>query len=260
MTVVGISMVKDEADIIEPVLRHMATQVDIILVADNLSTDSTPDILRALSHELCINVELDSDPAYYQSTKMSYLARMAAQRYGATWVVPFDADEIWYSNTNPRIADHLNQLDDPVSFCHAALYDHVASADDLPNLDPTRSIIYRRLILAELPKVAARPIQHVVIEQGNHGAHYPSVRSGDLCIRHFPYRSPDQMVCKARNGAAAYEATDLPESRGAHWRQYGQLLRALGPEAIHEVFRTWFWSADPANDSSLVRDPAPVQP
>jgi len=40
VTVVGITMVRDEADIIETTLRHMKTQVDAIVVANRVTTTS----------------------------------------------------------------------------------------------------------------------------------------------------------------------------------------------------------------------------
>ena len=76
-------------------------------------------------------------------------------------------------------------------------------------------------------------------------------------IRRRPYRSAAQFVSKVRNGAAAYASTDLPITEGQHWRQYGQLLDAHGPEVVEDVFRTWFWVADPHADPSLILDPAP---
>lgn len=257
MTTVGISMVKNEADIIGAVLDHMATQVDIILIADNLSTDNTYDIIMERREAgLDIEVLIDHDPAYYQSKKMSALSRVAEAKFEADWVVPFDADEIWLSTTHDTLRDHLRTQPEDVMVVEAALYDHVATGADPNDPNPITRIGWRRRKPAELRKVAARPIAHVIIDQGNHNAHYPSGRAGDLMVRHFPYRSAEQFISKARIGAAAYAATDLPESRGAHWRQYGRLLETLGEEALAGVFREWFWSAQPETDATLVYDPA----
>ncbi|PAK60721.1 glycosyl transferase family 2, partial [Staphylococcus capitis] len=64
-------------------------------VVDNGSDDGTFELLQRLSRELPLSVGRDREPAYYQSEKMPYLAHRA-QRAGATWVVPFDADEFWF--------------------------------------------------------------------------------------------------------------------------------------------------------------------
>ena len=92
----AITMVKNEADIIDRSVQHLLKQgVDHVLVADNLSTDATPDILTRLSRDHPVHVAHDRDPAHYQSWKMGLLAQ-AARRSGADWIVPFDADELWF--------------------------------------------------------------------------------------------------------------------------------------------------------------------
>ena len=253
MTVVAISMVKDEADIVGTTVRHMCEQVDAVIVADNLSTDGTRDILDALP----VTVVDDPEQGYYQSRKMTALAEMARVEFDATWVVPFDGDEWWYS-PHGRIADVLEQHSSHVAT--AALYDHVATGADPDVDDVVKRVGWRRRTPAPLPKVAARCAPDLVIAQGNHDAIYdtPTDRiDGLLVVRHFPYRSPEQMARKARNGAEAYAATDLPEDAGAHWRAYHQLMVAHGDEAIHDVFRMWFWTADPTADPTLIYDPAP---
>src|SRR5881394_2910564 len=97
--VIAVAMVKDEADIIQATVCHMLTQVDQVIVADNMSTDGTRNILDSLLvlNSLPVEVVDDNDPAYYQSSKMTHLARLAYLR-GADWVVPFDADELWTAN------------------------------------------------------------------------------------------------------------------------------------------------------------------
>ncbi len=256
LTVWAISLVKDEADVIAGTLRHMADeQVDHILVADNLSTDGTRDILSDLAHELPLTVLDDPDPAHYQSRKMSALAAQAG-REGATWVVPFDADELWVFRGD-RIGVELRSC--TADLVTAELFNHFPSAIDPPGADPFDTIIWRTREPAALPKVAFRYKDGAVIHDGNHGValpYHPEVARGCIEIRHFPYRSPEQFIRKARNGSAALRATDLPLDVGAHWRGYGDLLDSRGPEVLHEIFDRHFWNLSPA-DAGLLRDPAP---
>ena len=253
MAVWGVCRCKDEADIIGSVVEHMLTQVDVILIADNASTDGTREILS----ELPVHLLDDPDIAYYQSQAMSDLAAEAGQG-GADWIVPFDADEIWLARTGERIADALEALPDAVLVAQADLYDHVATAED-DDGDPVARMCWRRAQPTALRKVACRASPGLIIEQGNHAARFPAepwppTVTDMLTVRHFPYRSAEQMTRKARNGAAAYAATNLSREVGRHWRDYGR----LSDEQIAETFHTYFWSPDPDADSDLVLDPCPA--
>ena len=238
----AVSMCKDEADVIEQIVAHMLGEVDVVLVADNGSTDGTREILESLP----VVVKDDPDVGYYQSQKMTALAHEARAK-GADWIVPFDADEIWRSADGP-IKDALASLPPDAMICEAAVLDHVATDEE--GLSP-----WRRPEQLPLRKVAVRAYDRLVIHQGNHGATfrgigYPLRATGLLEVHHFPYRTLEQMISKARNGAAAYAATNLPEDIGAHWREYGR----LSDEQIREVFYEYFHSADPEADG-LVYDP-----
>lgn len=250
----GIAMVRDEVDIVAGTLRHMADEVDHLIVADNGSTDGTRDILDKLAAELPLTVLDDPDPAYYQSVKMSALAARAAEA-GAMWVVPFDADELWFA-PDDRISTVLRGLDFPIAT--AALTNHFCTAIDPAGDDPFETIVWRQREPGRLPKVAFRWEPGAVIHQGNHGVTLPSGgRAGQvLQIRHFPYRSAAQFVRKAVNGAAAYKSTNLPADQGAHWRAYGDIAERHGEEALADVFRQHFWYLSPT-DADMVRDPAP---
>lgn len=255
MTVFGISMVRDEADIIRTTIMHMREQVDEIIVADNGSVDGTRDILN----DLGVTVVDDDERGYYQSRKMTALAHQAREK-GADWVIPFDADELWFSNQGGRIADVLDHIGEQWLICSAPLFDHVATGNDDPTQsNPIRRLLWRRKAQGAMPKVACRTREDLVIGMGNHDATYgddiPTIRPELLHLHHYPYRSPEQFIKKVRNGAQAYALSDLPEYYGAHWRDYGKLLDAHGPKVLEDVFYMWFWVKHPDQDSSLVLDP-----
>lgn len=264
--VIGVAMVKDEADIIGHTVSWMLRNVDQVIVADNGSTDGTRTILESFPEVIVVD---DNEVGYLQSEKMSALAEKA-RLAGADWVVPFDADEIHVLLGAP-IKDGLAELDSDVLVSEAALYDHVCTGLDPAGDDnPVRRIAYRRAAQAPLRKVAVRAVEGMVLHQGNHAASFPDIRhpktvTDMMCVHHFPYRSVEQFVSKVRNGAAAYAATNLPESAGAHWRQYGAILNSQGEAGIKEIFKTWFYRENPKEEliihgeqqPALVYDPAP---
>lgn len=258
--VYGVSMVKNEEDIILPTVLNMLNQVDHVIVADNMSTDSTREKLESIKSDRLTIID-DLDPAYYQSRKMTALAMLAMEQ-GAAWVVPFDADEFWYSDFGP-VANVLREVPQDIAIVSAELYDHVPTVvDDTLDTNPITRIGYRRVAPGPLPKVACRAKPTLVIEQGNHGATYDGVRvvaiEGSIVIRHYPYRSAAQMARKAVTGNAALSYTDLPESSGQHWRDYARLIKGIGEPGLADVFNHYFWSDEPSANEELTYDPAPV--
>lgn len=246
MTVVGITMVRDEEDVIASTIMHMQGQVDALIVADNGSTDGTRRILDAFASDTVIVLD-DPVVGYYQSEKMTALARQAEAWFGAEWIVPFDADEIWMHVGHWPLRDVLPGLKHDI--VHVPLFDHVATGE-LTDCDPISRMTWRRQQAAGLPKTCFRWKPDLTIGMGNH-----DVRIGDdilegttipgLMIHHFPYRSVKQVISKIRNGAEAYAATDLADIYGSHWRGWGKILEAEGEPAIEALFRKWHWRETP---------------
>jgi len=272
--IAAVMMVKDEQDIIRSTVSHLLEQVDLVLVADNGSTDSTGEILAdmAARSDGRLTVVEDPDPAYRQSEKMSSLA-VKAHDMGAVWVVATDADEWWCCNDGQRVGDMLAGLPAGVTVLAAPIFDYMTTGLDNPAVaDPVTRMGWRRVDPLPLVKVACRAMPGLVVEQGNHGARYdgvtvaPSVST--LVVRHYPYRGVEQFVRKVVNGSAAYRAAGdtLPADAGAHWRQWGDMLDAQGVASVEGIYWTWYHRQDPTatqvmGDGTvlqpLIFDPAP---
>ena len=208
----AVTMVKDEADIIERIVRQLFAQgVDGILVADNGSTDETLAILERLASELPVFIAHDREPAYYQAVKMTLLSDWARQA-GAEWIIPFDADELWFAPGDTLKGWLGRQEADVVSARLHNLYpSNLAGGwalDRQPHLHT---------------KVAFRAHPEARLTTGNHFVERPGKRTVGLHIVHIPWRSYDQFARKVRNGAKALALTDLAPDVGGHWRATGSL-------------------------------------
>lgn len=130
MRLVAVSIVKNEADIIEAFVRHSLAWVDHHLIFDHDSTDGTREILGALQREgLPLTLFRDDAPGHLQQARSNQLTRLAAEAQGADWVLPLDADEILTGPDRAGLEHSLSALPDdrPVSL---PLLDYCPTTDD----------------------------------------------------------------------------------------------------------------------------------
>lgn len=230
---IAISMMRDEADIAPYTVAHLQAQdVDEVVVADNRSVDGTGDLLR----DLGVTVVDDPEVGYHQAQKMTALASKYAEP--GDWVIPFDADEVWTG---------LDRLDDTFDVAAAAPWVHVPQPCDEPDPNPCTRIRHRQTVTEPQPKVAFRWVPGAQIDMGNHNVFNAGpLRLTVLDVRHFQYRTLEQVTRKVHQGVEAYNATGLHRGFGTHWRE----LAERTPEQLAE------WWADYQNQP-VVLDPAP---
>lgn len=258
--IASITTCKNEADIIETFVKHTLSQVDRMLVSDNASTDGTREKLDELetANERLAVLD-DPELAWYQSDKMSRLARQVGDM-GADWVIPADVDELWFARDG-RLGDVLSGLKGEILFAQAELYDHVAVTGNGNN--PISEMVWRNFEPLPLRKVCARYRDGLVFAPGNHSAGYPDIKVPPaaldlLVVHHFPYRSPEQFVTKALDGARGYAAAEVPDNLGVHKREWGRIYDEHGEKALHDLFYERFHSGKPTQDKRLVADPCPL--
>lgn len=260
----AISMFKNEADIAQHAVKHMIDEgVDGIIIADNMSTDATLEQLHACEsyaqeRHVKLIIEVDEEVGHYQSKKMTAMVARAAA-LGANWIVPFDADELWYSKFG-RMADTLKMLPPNITVAQCMMLDHFATSMDGSGGSPFENLQWCVPKYSDFPKIAYRWTPEVVIHEGNHGVdHANGEVINCLELRHFPYRSFEHVKDKAIKGKKAFDAApELRPNIGVHWRLLWKILEEEGEQGLLDYYKQHFWFADPVA-SGLERNPAPFR-
>jgi hypothetical protein len=286
MRLIGVAMLRNEADIVEAFVRHHAALLDQLVVVDHGSTDATPRILAALVQEgLPLEVHPDPATAFRQDERLTVLARDALERRGADVVFPLDADEFLRVGTRAG----LEALLQPLAATGVARLPwslQVASAPDASEPHPLRRLRWRVQLpasnmwkcvlgcgLLEAGQWRLAPGSHWVLHDVDgkvKAVDAPAIEA--LPLSHLPFRSPEQYLGKIVQGWLAHRLRAGPLARSspinAHWRTlYDRWLAGETPDwaALQEHALTWY-ALNPAPDArafardeiSLIEDPLPA--
>lgn len=228
--IAAVTTVFNEADIIGSTVQHLyAEGVDRIFAAVGPCDDNTRDICT----ELGVTVIDDKEPFHYQPRWMNRLANLAADM-GHKWIVAFDADEFWYSNTGITLGATLRDQPSDVGVLGARMFQH-------------RDWDWRHESPQPHGKVAYRWNPDAMIANGNHsitGVPGRFVRDA-IDLRELHYRSFEHFQRKVRERVDRIDPS-LPVTEGAHQRQYREL-----PEV--EMRQAW----DAIQQVPAVYDPVP---
>lgn len=214
-------MVRDEADIVGPMLdHHIAQGVDKIIVTDNGSVDGTLELLQSYAEKGIVDLRQDPVHLKQQHTVVTAMARDAYSLYGADWVLNADADEFWIPK-DPAL--RLRDVFERIPASYQAFPVPVIDMTGEPALSGTglQRLIYRdERPIEEMNSVGvlnhstpdAVHIGHpeIVIGQGNHFVNLDSrgQPGEDLAIEvlHLPWRSWEQFRRKVENSGLAYKS------------------------------------------------------
>lgn len=225
-------MVRDEIDIIVPMLEHHIAQgIDTMIVTDNASVDGTTEVLQQYAD--AGYVELHHDPVHrkQQGVVTTAMARRARTDHGADWVINADADEFLVpADRTKTVREVLEAMPtDLVSF-YVPVTNYVGvPAERGSGVD---RLVYRDSRNVEQLKACGIPAQptpnavhrgdpSVVVVQGNHFTDLavmgePPAGLGLECL-HLPWRSWTQFEQKVRHAGMGYEASpDLRPSPNHH--------------------------------------------
>jgi Glycosyl transferase family 2 len=216
-------LVRDEADIVDAqIAYHLHAGVDFIVATDNGSGDGTKEILESYARDGHLHLITQAGEDMRQVEWVSHMARLAATRFGADWVINSDADEFWCSHGAP-IKSLLAEVPRRFGTVRAVMRNFVPRPEgpaffaDRMNvrLVPGRATRERHRVhpFHAQDKVLHRAHPDVTVSAGNHEARWAS--SVDLRgfwyfeVLHFPMRTAEQCLLKWRNyqryGYAGYD-------------------------------------------------------
>jgi hypothetical protein len=176
MKLAMVMKVKDEGDILEDTLRYHAAQgVDVFIVTDNGSTDSTPQILKRWSDAGRMQVINEPSAGFRDEAHgwVTNMARLAATEHNADWVLHTDADEFWWP-VSGDLRSALKQVPDDYGVVVTPRIEFVPRPDAPGTFIERMTVRERESSLR--PKLAHRAEPDVVLRRG---AHDIDVERGD---------------------------------------------------------------------------------
>ena len=237
MRVVVTVLARDEADIIDDqVAFHLNAGADFVIATDNTSRDGTTAILERYARDGVLHLIREPAEGLRQGEWVTRMARLAAEEYGADWVVNTDADEFWWPRGG-SLKEVLGAVPQEYGVVQGFWRSFVPRPDDgqpfaermtarlaqhAPINDPTS--FYRPVV-----KVAHRADPHVTVGRGNHALADSSVRTlttwHPIEVLHFPLRSKAQWMRKVELQGDAFTKHIERSGTGYHLKGYDALQR-----------------------------------
>jgi hypothetical protein len=280
MRLFGVSMVRNEADIIEASVRHNLTVLDGLVIIDHASLDATAAILARLQTQgLPVRLVRDDDPAFFQAERLTYLARETLRGEGADFVFPIDADEFIKTPSREKLEAELSDLPpDAHAVVHWLTYVPESFAIGHDAFGPSHlrwrlKVERHGTYKCVIGRAFARRKEQYILS-GNHLVDDPTLpkppphvrlRSEMIALAHCPVRSRAQLERKITLGYRAHLATQpANDKQNLHWAQLYDELRsgaALTPARLREIACNYGLPREkwqPVDRIELVEDPVPL--
>lgn len=274
MRLVGVALVRNEADIIETFVRTNLVLLDALVIFIHRATDGTREILEALAREgLPITLGEVQDESFDQERHTNTAARIAFRDLAADFVFPIDADEFVRADDRSELEQALSGL--PAGNAGALPWQtYVPTDGDTASPHVLERIVNRfktnpsALDLTFCKVVvgkwyAANAAARIV--EGNHAVFGPAqvrtVRCGAVTLCHFPVRSIEQVAAKAALGWLGQLVSGRPVEASpvsGHWRQIFERLKQggeLGQDDVDAFVAAY--APESSRKSGMVADPLP---
>jgi Glycosyl transferase family 2 len=285
MKLCGVTMVRNEADVVESFVRHNLSLLDHLFVVDHGSSDGTSDILDALVAEgLPLEVDRDASVGYLQSEIMTRAARHAFASQGADFVFAIDGDEFLKAPRRELLESVLATLPQDLhgamewqtyvpDFDGAAPAPGNALARAKRRLARERHGLHKVIVaraFAKMPDAVIAVGNHVVLPHAAHSIaerplKHAKISADVVALGHLPVRSARQLTNKIVIGWLAHCVARRGNADLAfHWRElYREVAGGQEPDAqrlraIAANYGLPMAAWMPAGDIALVEDALPV--
>ena len=220
---------RDEEDIVGyNIAHHLAQGVDFVIATDNASQDRTPQVLERFARLGKLHLLHEPGLTHDQGIWVTRMARMAARKFDADWVINNDADQFWLSREG-TLREALAAMPTDAGSLAVPHFDMLPPRAPQPLFFDAMSIrradgktVYGRGLQTN---VCHRAFDDIHVSDGNHfvarrGVQIPERSDHPLEFAHFPIRSAAQLERKIRQGSEALSANErLKPSTGGHWQK-----------------------------------------
>lgn len=255
--VFAITCIRNEAEIIEYTIRQMFYEgVDGMLVnLSGKSDDGTKEIAKRLAKEFSITILLDDEKHFfYRQDEITTRLANATHELGASWIVPFDADEMFYSTHPMNLAEQLREC--PYNVLALRMKNYFATSQDNPkDQNPLTRLQWHKKEWNPLNKICVRWDKSMMFAVGNHhvsvdGKWLPETLLTSAEIGHFQNRSADGIVRKIRREQVQ---ADVPNDKGIGFHRKEH---AMSDDELKAWWKRDYYFDDPVNQG-MVHEPAP---
>jgi len=249
MAIHAISLIKNEADIIEHTLRAALLWCDHIYVFDNGSTDGTWQKVQAMAKENPAIVPWKQDPKPFRDSLRAEVFRQFKDRVrpGDWWCI-LDADEMYIDD--PR--EFLAKVPDCYHSVWPQLYTYLFTEKDAEQYarDPDAydkvppPWRLRHYVLSEYSE--PRFVRHSRDLETHPDWHRHPIYPQRIRLRHFGYRSPAQITLRLETRHEPMTRGEFVHEKRSNWQPGGHA--APGPATLSDLPVGWEERVVPSED------------
>jgi hypothetical protein len=261
--ILGVTVVRNEADIIETMVRQNLHYLDHLVVIDNDSLDETPQIVKRLQSEgLACELRVDHRRNHVQHIILTEFLNNCESEFDVDRVILLDADEFIKSDLT-AFSDEMLKSTEVIDLPWST---YAPTTSDDPNaLSVLSRITHRRLV--EDPQyfkttVPKRYLRSAQLRAGSHGFKSKGRKikgraSSTTKLAHFPVRTSEQLLGKVLLGSWNVRTRKHSSGEAYHWTSLAKQFSAspkISEDQLSEIARNYASNSTP----ELIRDPLEI--